>query len=215
LPTKDLDHPNTANMPPTAPLLPSDVTLAILAGGESSRMGTPKSHLTLAGQPILQYLLHRFAWPGPTVLVTAPGREHPPGHDAFAREVVDPVAGQGPLRGILTALDASAGPVVVATVDMPGLEAAHLHWLLDRLAERPALAGIMLRRDGRVEPFPAAYRASAVDVVRSRLAAGRLSVHGLLEEPGFAAVDAPSDWPAEAWANLNRPEDVEAFRRLC
>ena len=30
-----------------------------------------------------------------------------------------------------------------------------------------------------------------------------------------AAIDAPADWPAETWANLNRPEDVEAFRRLC
>lgn len=202
-------------MPPTTPLLASDITLAILAGGESSRMGTPKSHLTLAGQPILRYLLGRLAWRGPTLLVTAPGRERPPGHEAFTREVVDPVAGQGPLRGILTAFEAASGDVLVATVDMPGLGPGQLRWVHDRLAERPAVAGVMLRRDGRVEPFPAAYRGGAIDVVRSRLGAGQLSVHGLVGEPGFAVVDAPSDWPAETWVNLNRPEDVEAFRRLC
>ena len=51
-----------------------DTTLAILAGGEGSRMGMPKAHLTLAGVPILDYLLDHFGWPGRTMLITAPGR---------------------------------------------------------------------------------------------------------------------------------------------
>ena len=98
---------------------------------------------------------------------------------------------------------------------MPGLLPTHFLWLLDRLAERPSLAGLMLRRDNRIEPFPAAYRPTAAEHIRSRLDTGRLSVHGLLDHPAFAAIDAPAGWPAETWANLNRPEDVEAFRRLC
>ena len=53
-----------------------DVTLAILAGGEGSRMGYPKGELRLGGRPILPVLLERFAWEGPTLLVTAPGRQH-------------------------------------------------------------------------------------------------------------------------------------------
>jgi molybdopterin-guanine dinucleotide biosynthesis protein A len=200
------DHP---------PLLPTDVALAILAGGEGSRMGTPKGHLTLAGHPILEYLLRRFAWPGPTLLVTAPGRENPPGHDAFTREAVDPIAGQGPLRGILTALNVADGIVITTTVDMPGLLPTHILWLLDRLAERPSLAALMLRHGHRIEPFPAVFRPSAADPIRSRLDTGRLSVHALLDHPTFATIDAPADWPDETWTNLNRPEDVEAFRRLC
>src|SRR5438552_17571218 len=84
-------------------------TRAILAGGEGSRMGKPKALLEINGRPILAYLLEQFAWPGPTLLVTAPGREKPPGHELFSREVVDPVAGEGPLRGILTALEGSCG----------------------------------------------------------------------------------------------------------
>src|SRR4051794_29684613 len=80
------------------------ITLAILAGGAGSRMGGPKSNLTLHGRPILDYLLDRFSWPGPTLLITSPGREHPPGHTRFSAEAVDPVPDQGPLRGILTAL---------------------------------------------------------------------------------------------------------------
>src|SRR4051794_29668278 len=98
----------------------SNITLAILAGGAGSRMGRAKGELRIAGEPILEYLLDRFDWPGPTMLVTAPGREHPTGWARFTREVTDPVSDQGPLRGILTALENATTEVVIVTpVDMP------------------------------------------------------------------------------------------------
>src|SRR5690242_5929498 len=121
-----------------------DCTLAILAGGEGSRMGKPKALLHVRGQPILQYLLARFRWPGPTLLVTAPSRERPPACERFDREVVDPVPGQGPLRGVLTALDSIATEtLVVATVDMPEVSPAQLQWLLEQLDQHPASLGVM------------------------------------------------------------------------
>ena len=55
----------------------------------------------------MEYLLEQLGWLAPTLLVTAPGREKPPGREHFAREVVDAVAGEGPLRGVLTALEAT------------------------------------------------------------------------------------------------------------
>src|SRR3954467_6767125 len=89
-------------------------TLVILAGGAGSRMGKPKGGLLIDDRPILEYLLDRFRWPGPTLLVTAPGREHPPGCQRFDLEAVDPVSDAGPLRGILTALEnATTDQVVV------------------------------------------------------------------------------------------------------
>ena len=57
------------------------VTLAVLAGGEGSRMGLPKAELAIQDKPLLTFLLDRLKWPGPTLLVTAPGREHPPGFE--------------------------------------------------------------------------------------------------------------------------------------
>src|SRR5688572_29494375 len=98
----------------------SSTTLAILAGGAGSRMGRAKSLLTVHGRPVLEYLHRQFAWPGPTLLVTTPGRERPPGHELFSREVTDPVADLGPLRGLLTALEQCTTPLlIVSTVDMP------------------------------------------------------------------------------------------------
>ena len=113
-------------------------TLAILAGGEGARMGRPKGELRVGNQPILEYLLERMAWRGPTLLVTSPGREHPAGWQRFHAEAVDPVAGLGPLRGVLTALEHAATPhVLVTTVDMPEIDATALRWLLEQFVQRP------------------------------------------------------------------------------
>lgn len=187
------------------------MTLAILAGGEGSRMGRPKGSLVIHGQPILGHLFHRLAWPGPTLLVTAPGREHPPGWELFDAECVDPVAGEGPLRGILTALEyADTDMIAVATVDMPGIGAAQLKQLAKHLGTTPVL-GAMYERGGVVEPFPAVYRRSAEDSISYILAAGQRSVHELVDELPVALFPAQAKWDPSVWANLNEPADFEAF----
>src|SRR2546421_8676966 len=119
------------------PLLMAEVTLAILAGGASSRMGTPKSSLLIRGKPILEHLLDQIAWPGKTMLVTAPGREQPPGSERFDREVQDPPGGGGPLRGILTALEHLQTPLlIVMPIDMPEIRKANLEFLVHELIKR-------------------------------------------------------------------------------
>jgi molybdopterin-guanine dinucleotide biosynthesis protein A len=189
-----------------------DVTLAVLAGGEGSRMGRPKGELLIRGRPILSYLLEQFGWPGPTLLVTAPGREHPPGWRDFSREAADPVSGRGPLRGVLTALEhADTDLVVIATVDMPGVTGEPLRWLSQRLRQRPGLLGIMLFHGERVEPFPSAFRAAAAPVVGETLQRGRGAVHELERDSRVALLPAPSDWPHTVWANLNVPADLDDF----
>ena len=185
-------------------------TLAVLAGGEGSRMGRPKGLLRLHGKPVLEYLLDRFEWPGPTLLVTAPGREHPPAWERFSREVPDPVSGLGPLRGILTALEAAETPlVVVASVDMPGVGREQLEWLVSRAEGQ---LGLLLRRCTAsgllVEPFPSMFRVKAAPVVSAQMDSGRRAIHALGSFPGFAVTDAPQEWPASVWTNLNTPDDL-------
>jgi molybdopterin-guanine dinucleotide biosynthesis protein A len=197
----------------------SDVALAVLAGGEASRMGYPKGEIRLHGRPVLEVLLERFAWPGPTLLVTAPGREHPTGWQAFTREVVDPSAGQGPLRGLLTALENSPVPWVVATaVDMPLVRHDQLQWMATALKRQPAVLGLMLWQGSaerrRLQPFPSAFQVNAAPFVRRQLESNRRSLHGLLDDPGVIAVDAPVEWGDRTWMNVNFPEDLHSIDPL-
>ncbi len=173
-------------------------------------MGGPKSDLTLEGRPILERLFDRLNWPGPTILVTAPGREHPAGWQRFTREATDPIAGQGPMRGVLTALEsASTDEVVVIPVDMPNVTSNRLAWLAGRLRETAEAAAIMLMRYGRTEPLPAAFRPVAAEhLLRAHLAEGRLALHSLTETPEVIVIPEPPDWPSDFWLNLNTPSDL-------
>jgi molybdopterin-guanine dinucleotide biosynthesis protein A len=199
-----------------APVLPDRCTLALLAGGQGTRMGQPKADLKLGGQPILSWLLARFHWPGPTLLVTAPGRQHPPGCEEFDAEAIDPVADLGPLRGVLTALETvTTDLTLVTTVDMPGIDREQLDWLLAQMNARPGIAGLMTQRpiEGRqqIEPFPAIFRSAAAPLVRNHLEKGRRSVHRLTTEPAILAIEAQAEWDDRVWTNLNFPGDVDTF----
>lgn len=192
----------------------SAITLAVLAGGRGKRMGLPKAWLQIGNKPILSELLARLEWPGPTMLVTTPEAVDPPGCELFDRKVTDPVDGLGPMRGLLTALVHLSTPMAaVVTVDMPCLMPAMLTWLVHALKDRPRCKGAMCRaRDARsIEPFPSAFRAEAREIVARRLQAGQGSVRTLCEETGFLALDAPPEWPASVWTNLNYPSDLAAF----
>jgi len=193
------------------------VTLAVLAGGAGTRMGMPKSALKIRATPILRYLLARLAWPGPSLLVSGPGNERPAGCELYDREVTDPVAGEGPLRGILTALqNASTDLVAMVSVDMPGITREMLQHLLEVVHSNAKALGAMFARktEGlpRIESFPCVVRLKASDVIARRLAAGHRAVHQLIDE-GLVAIPPPADWPETIWTNLNRPEDVKAFEQ--
>lgn len=173
-------------------------------------MGRPKGELRIAGSLILDYLLDRFAWDGPTLLVTAPGREHPPGWRRFGREVVDPVPDQGPLRGILTALENLQTPLLlVATVDMPGIQRVQFDWLIANLASDKI--GLLLKRGDQVEPFPCILRSDAITPIAAQLKSGIASVMKLERFDQFDCFAAPRSWDESVWINLNYPSDLHEW----
>ena len=188
------------------------MTLAVLAGGESSRMGSPQTHLLVRGRPILEHLLDQWNWSGETMLVTAPGREKPPGWQQFDREVSDPVVGQGPLRGIVTALEnCRTARLIVATCDMPMVPRELFDSLAATLVNQPDAIGVMThRRDSdQLEPFPFVLRVSALILLRDRLRDGPRSIHSLASLTQFHVTADAS--PADIWTNLNDPADYQRF----
>ena len=180
----------------------SAVTLAILAGGRGQRMGKPKALLKIGDQPILSYLIERFEWEGPTMLVTSPGREKPPGAEGFDVEVIDPVEGMGPVQGVLTALEnAQTKTVLMASVDMPLVGREHLLWLVDQLGDS---CGLMIKRENQIEPFPSIFRKVRHEMVPS--------MRSFASIEGFAVLSAPTAWPDDIWTNLNEPGDLAALQ---
>ena len=184
-------------------------TLAILAGGGSTRMGRDKALLDDGHGPLLARLAALGLHCDLPVLVV--GRLRPAGWPlpevAF---LPDERPDQGPLGGLVTAL-AHASPVLLIACDLAALTAEALKWLVRTSAEQPLHDGVVSERDGLIEPLFACYTARCLVTARQRLVSGQRALHRLIADGEFRRVALPASlWPA--LVNVNTPEDWRRFQ---
>ena len=201
-------------------LFPGKINLmhaAILAGGESRRMGRDKAALEVGGVPLLERTARLAGEAGLPVLVV--GRLCPDGWPLPDTEFVpDDLPGRGPLGGLHAALRRAGGPVLALACDLPLLSADALRWLAgewreqeerDRQEGRDGQGGgdgLAVRNGEGWEPLFSVYAPACLPKIEPRLAAGRLSLHGLIETGEFGRVAAPA-WVAAQLVNANTPEE--------
>lgn len=191
-----------------------DVTVAILAGGKSTRMGADKALTALLGRPLVEHAAARLRGLGrETLLITNTPEAHAgAGLPMFS----DVIPGKGPLGGIYTALTHAAGDyVLVVAVDMPFLNRDLLRYMIGLAAGHDA---VVPRMGGLPEGLHAVYGKACLEPIRARLAAGRLSVKGFFADVRVRYVEAAEidrfDPERRSFFNVNTPDDLEAARRL-
>jgi molybdopterin-guanine dinucleotide biosynthesis protein A len=149
---------------------------AILAGGDSSRMGRSKSRLVVDGTPFLERV-HGTMTQVFTEVVVCGGSEIPAGGVLIA----DQQAGLGPVGGLLSALHVARGrPVFVTTVDMPVITAEAVRSIAD-----PATKGSEVRIavvDGEDQPLFGVYGPDLESIARAVFDGERRSVKALLDD---------------------------------
>jgi molybdenum cofactor guanylyltransferase len=196
----------------------------VLAGGRSSRMGTPKAALEWHGSTLLRRSVGILArvTDGPVLVVRAPGQVLP-GLPSQVEVVDDPREGLGPVQGLAAGLAAVAGRADVAFVcstDLPFLHPAFVRRVL-RAADDGADVGLPVAR-GYPQPLAAAYRTALAPVAERLVAQQRLRPAFLFDEcavtrlneadlrrdPVLAALDPELD----SVLNVNEPGEYEAAR---
>jgi molybdopterin-guanine dinucleotide biosynthesis protein A len=196
----------------------------VLAGGRSSRMGTPKAALEWHGSTLLRRITGLVARSvdGPVVVVRAPGQDLPelPGD---VEVVEDAREGKGPLQGLAAGLAAVGDRATLAFVSSTDVPLLHPRFVRTVLAAVGDDADVALPHVGGFpHPLSAAYRIALVEEVERLIAQDRLRpaflfeacrVHrldaaALLADPALAALDPQLD----SVLNLNEPEDYEAAR---
>jgi len=181
---------------------PSRLGAIVLAGGRSSRMGTPKALLDWHGGTLVRRvtgILQRIA--DPVVVVHADGQQLPP--LVGVERAVDRAPDRGPLEGIAAGLQAVAGrcpAVFVSGTDLPFL---HPDLVLALAAGRREHDVAVPVADGHVHHLCAVYGSDLLPVVERQLAGDRLRVGLLLEGIDVLRVDAIALPHPESLRNLN------------
>ena len=194
----------------------------VLAGGRSSRMGTPKAGLEWHGSTLLRRVtgIVGRAVSGPVIVVRAPGQPLPAlGPDVEVAE--DPVEGRGPLQGLaagLAAIGNRAGAAFLSSTDVPLL---HPYFVARVLAAMDDDVDVVLPvARGYPQPLAAAYRVSLLPTIEELLAGDRLKPAFLFEACRVRRLSddelldgsrlAKLDPALDSVLNLNEPADYQA-----
>lgn len=186
-------------------------TIAILAGGQSRRMGVDKSFVLLNGKPLLQHVIDRARTLDQPMILIANAVER---FQVFGLPVYpDVIPGSGSLGGLYTALTHSTTPYTLCLAcDMPRIEPALLRHLLT-LTESGADA-IIPRANGVMQGLHAVYHQRCLPVIAEQIAQDDLRVGTLSALVTTRFVDAaelrPFDPHGRSFINLNTPAEVAA-----
>ncbi len=181
-------------------LLPS-VSGAVLAGGMSSRMGTNKAFLEIAGEPVINRVvktINPFVC-GVKIITSSPGDYECLGLDA----VPDKYPGYGPLSGIHTALLLSSTEYVfVLSCDIPLISATHIKRLIGKYPG----ADITIYKHKNFEPLCAIYNRRCIDALEELIRFGECRIIDLFPTLNVRVVRTDD---ADAFRSINTREDYE------
>jgi molybdopterin-guanine dinucleotide biosynthesis protein A len=199
-----------------------DLSVAILAGGKSSRMGRDKALLPWDGGQLIDRMIAVASAIERSIETLVVG-DRPEYHGRGARIVPDLYPGAGPLGGIATALAAASTPRVLAlAVDMP---LASID-LLNAMAELPSEADIIVPEvreigagDGqvrRLQVLHAIYTRICLEPARKRLCQNERQVTAIYGDVTVERLDElwvrRHDRTLRSFVNVNDPGEYERVR---
>ena len=199
---------NTAKVPV------KNLTIAIIAGGKSRRMGRDKAFVELAGKALIERVIERSADLGQaeTILITnTPAQYAHLGLPMYQ----DVLPEKGSLGGIYTALvQAQCPDVLVLACDMPFVSADLLRFMIAQLGDDIDI--VVPRVDGYPQGLHAIYKKTCIEPIAGQLAADRLKIIRFYDKMRVRYLDeaeyAGFDPQGLSFANLNTPEELEQAR---
>jgi molybdenum cofactor guanylyltransferase len=186
----------------------SGISAFILAGGNSTRMGTDKAFVLLDGRTLLARMLDVARSLTPEVGVVG----DPEKFAAFAHVIQDVFPECGPLGGIHAALRASQTELnLILAVDVPFVSLALLEYLVSRAQESEAVVTVA-RSAGGYQPLCAVYRRAFVDDAEQALRSGSYRIDALFNEQRTQVIEEEeleaAGFSARIFRNLNTPEEL-------
>ncbi len=187
----------------------SGVSMFILAGGHSTRMGADKALLQLGGKTLLERALGKAREVSDSVMVVGKGELYA----SFGAPIVeDEFPECGPLGGIHAALGTSRSELnIVLSVDAPLVTTAFLRFMVERAEASTDALAVVPDAGGGVQGTCAVYRRPFRAVAEQQLKRGRYKVTDTLALVRVEYVEEDeiraAGFDAAMFANLNTPEE--------
>ncbi|MCL2437713.1 MAG: formate dehydrogenase accessory sulfurtransferase FdhD [Coriobacteriia bacterium] len=197
------------------------LTAVILAGGRSLRMGVDKTQVDLSGIPLLAHAVNRASSFADEVIIVT-NRPDSIVTNAFQTKVkiiTDKVAYQGPLGGLVAALETAENNWVVAlAADMPWVSTEVIAALWDAREADDSLDVVVPVSDRGPEPLLALYkRDSMLKEARKVLSSGKRRIIAAYPELQVQEVSLESlqevDPHLISFYNVNTQTDLMAARK--
>lgn len=194
---------------------PGGISIAILAGGQSSRMGTNKAFAEVGGRPIIERVIDRVHHLSDERIIVA---NTPKEYSHLDWPVyTDLVPGKGPLGGLYTALAKTRSEhTLVVSCDQPFLNSDLLRFLIDLRAGYDIV--VPLDREHYPQRMHAVYGKACLEPIRRDLEANRLKVIGFFADVRVREVSGDEidrfDPERLSFFNVNTPEDLDKARWL-
>ena len=191
----------------------ADCTAIVMAGGDSSRMGTDKANVTLGDKTLLQTVTATMQQLFPQVIVSV--RQPRAGIDL--PQVCDEQPDGGPLAGLVASLRQITTPwAFIVACDMPFVVPEVVELLAGYRSQHQAVVPVV---HGHPQPLAAFYAASCLAPLRASLAAQQNSLRGVLKQLDVRYVDEAEMLEADphlrSFFDLDTPQDVaQAMNRL-
>jgi len=192
------------------------VSLAIIAGGQSSRMGRDKAFLELGGQTLIERVIAASADLGgsETILIA----NKPDQYRHLGLEIYEDILpDKGSLGGIYTALARATNPAaLVLACDMPFIKTDLLRFMIAQLDEETDI--VVPRVNGYPQAMHAIYKKTCLAPIRAQLDDNRLKIIRFYNQMRVTYLDeadyAPYDPEGRSFTNLNTPAELERARLL-
>ncbi len=189
----------------------TQVSLALLAGGQSTRMGEDKAFAAFRDGTLLEWMRDRLAPLFPHVFIVA---REPARFQALGLAVVnDAMPEGGSAVGIYTAvLAAPTERVLCVACDMPFVSPRLVRALVEG---SKGLDVFVPRCGGLLEPLCAVYAKGVLEAYREFIQAGGrriFDIYGDLNTGYLDVNDARLGDPALLFVNVNTPAELEAAR---
>lgn len=185
------------------------ISVIILAGGKSSRLGKDKRQISLKNKSLIEYSIALARNVSDDIIISA--NDYLPNFEQY-KVIPDIIKGAGPLQGIISSLQQIRNQkALVLTSDMPFLS-NHLISKLIQGAQKETISHFALQ--GQFYPFPSLIPCSMLKRIIELEKIGEKSLKRIFSSLPTKEIQIPDHIFKYAFLNVNRAEDFELAKKI-